>query len=186
MTPLWAIVVRVSSACSNARFTHRSRTVLFHDGSCWPVMYLTAALPFGCRAVEVRRDRFVVRAPHGDRRVVAELVDRFAGLAHGLLADRAGVAPLQREVLPQQHAELVGGVVQLGTGDVAVHPQEVEAGLAGQLDVAAQLGGRRVAQRHPRRRQVGALHEHRLAVDGEDPVLQHHLAQAGAHACGCR
>ena len=34
-TPPWAIVGRVGSACSNARFTQRSSTDLFHDGSCW-------------------------------------------------------------------------------------------------------------------------------------------------------
>ncbi|CAB5005766.1 unannotated protein [freshwater metagenome] len=33
-TPLWAITERVSSAASNARFTHRSRIDLFHDGIC--------------------------------------------------------------------------------------------------------------------------------------------------------
>ena len=38
-TPLWAITVRVSSARSKERFTHRSSTALFHDGSCWPNMY---------------------------------------------------------------------------------------------------------------------------------------------------
>ncbi len=178
MTPLWAIVVRVSSACSNARFTHRSRTVLFHDGSCWPVMYLIAVLPRRCCRIEVRCDRFVVRAPHGDRRMMTELVDRFAGLTHGLLADGAGVAPLQREVLPQQHAELVCRVVQLGPRDVTVHSQQVEPCLARQLHIATHLGGGCVSESHPRRCQVGALHEHRLAVDREDPVLQHDFAQS--------
>ena len=115
---------------------------------------------------------------------MAELVDCFAGLTHGLLADRARVAPLQREVLPQQHAQFVGSVVQLRTRDVAVHSQQIEPGLASQLHVATHLGGRRVAQGHARRRKVCALHEHRLAVDGEDPVLQHDFAQAGAHCAG--
>ena len=59
----------------------------------------------------------------------------------------AAVAPLQREVLQQQHAELVGGLVQLGAGDVGVHPQRVEPGLDGELDVAAHLGRRGVGQR---------------------------------------
>ena len=116
--------------------------------------------------------------------MVAELIDGLTRLAHRLLANRAGVPPLQWEVLPQQHAQLIGGVVQLGTGDVPVHPQEVETGLAGQFDVAAQFGRRGVAQRHSGRRKIGALDEHRLAVDREDPILQHHLAQPGAHASG--
>ena len=51
--------------------------------------------------------------------MMAELVDGLACLAHRLLADRAGVSPLQREVLPQQHAELVGRVVQLGSARCA-------------------------------------------------------------------
>ena len=34
-TPLWATVGRVGSACSNARFSQRSSTDLFHVGSCW-------------------------------------------------------------------------------------------------------------------------------------------------------
>ena len=111
---------RVSSACSNARLTQRSSTVLFHDGSCWRgEAAQPPSRPSG--ALDLRRvgDGLVVRAPRDDRRVVPEQVHRLAGLAHGLPADRAGVAPLQREVLPQQHAELVGGVVQLGAGDVA-------------------------------------------------------------------
>ena len=98
-------------------------------------------------SIEVRRPTGSLWAHHtAIDGMVAEQVDRLAGLAHGLLADRAGVAPLQREVLPHQHAELVGGVVQLGAGDVAVHAQQVEAGLAGQLDVAAHLGRRRVGR----------------------------------------
>ena len=116
--------------------------------------------------------------------MVAELVDGLAGLAHGLFADRAGIPPLQREVLPQQHAQLVGGVVQLGTRDVPMHAEQVEPGLARQLHVAAELGRRRVAQRHSCRCEVGALDEHRLAVDREHPVLQHHLAKPGAHRAG--
>ena len=73
------------------------------------------------------RHRLVVPAPDGDGRVVAQELHRRGRLAHGLLADAPGVPPLQREVLPQEEAALVGGVVELGPGDVGVHPQEVEA-----------------------------------------------------------
>ena len=92
-------------------------------------------------------DRLVVRAPHRDAGVVAQQVDGLAGLAHGLLADGARVPPLQREVLPHQHAQLVGGVVQLGPGDVPVHADQVEPGFARELHVAAHLRRRGVGQR---------------------------------------
>ena len=145
-TPPWATVGRVGSACSNARFTQRSRTDLFHVGSCWATNRRSrAAAPVGLDLRGVG-DRLVVGAPLHDRRVVAERVDGLAGLAHGLPADLAGVAPLQREVLQQQHAELVGGAVQLVVGDVRLHAQHVEPGLDGQLDVAADLGRRGVGE----------------------------------------
>ena len=73
--------------------------------------------------IEVGRHRFVVGTPDRDRWMVAQLVNGLAGLANGLLANRTGVAPLQREVLPQQHAELVGRLVQLRAGDVTVHSE---------------------------------------------------------------
>ena len=72
--------------------------------------------------------------------MVAEGVDRLARLANGLLADLAGVAPLQREVLQQQDPQLVGGPVQLVPGDVGLHAQDVEAGLDGELHVAPDVG----------------------------------------------
>ena len=106
------------------------------------------------------------------------------GLADGLVADAAGVAPLQREVLPDEHAELVGGVVELGPADVRVQAHEVEAGVRGQDDVAAQLLGGGVAERPAGRAEVGALEEQPLAVDREHPVVQRHLAEAGAHRAG--
>ena len=31
------------------------------------------------------------------------------------------MSPLEREVLQEQHPDLVGGIVQLAVGDVAVH-----------------------------------------------------------------
>src|SRR4051812_28529465 len=133
-------------------------------------------------SVEVRGDRLVVRTPHSDRRVMAELVDGLPRLADGLLANRAGIAPLQREVLPQQHPEFVGSVVQLRSRDVSVDTQQIEAGFAGKLDVATKFGGCRITERHLRRCKVGPLDEQRLAVDGEHPVVQRHLSEAGAHA----
>ena len=44
-TPLWAMTARVSSAVSNARFTHRSRMVLFQVGTCSFTMCRTMPAP---------------------------------------------------------------------------------------------------------------------------------------------
>ncbi len=63
--------------------------------------------------------------------MVAEQVDGCRRLAHGLLADAAGVAPLEREVLPEQQAGLVGRVVELGPADVGVDAEQVEPGVLG-------------------------------------------------------
>ena len=57
-------------------------------------------------------------APERHRRVVPELVDDVAGVATGLRAHAAGVAPVEREVLPHEHALTVGFVVQLRTRHV--------------------------------------------------------------------
>ena len=119
---------------------------MFHVGSCWrdePAQPPAAAVGLDLRGIG---DRLVVGAPLHDRRVVAERVDGLAGLAHGLPADLPGVPPLQREVLEQQHAELVGRPVQLVVGDVGLDAQRVEAGLDGQLDVAADVGRRGVGE----------------------------------------
>ncbi len=116
--------------------------------------------------------------------MVAEQVDRLLGLAGRLLADRAGVPPLQREVLPDEHAELVGRLVQLGTRDVTVDAQQVETGVRGQRDVAAQVLRRRLGQRHACRSGVGALQEQPLTVDAERPTVHRHLTQSGAERSG--
>jgi hypothetical protein len=56
---------------------------------------------------------------------------RLASLLYGLTSDAAGVAPLQRKVLPHEHAELVGRLVELGAGDVGMNPQQIEAQVEG-------------------------------------------------------
>src|SRR6185295_11311059 len=67
------------------------------------------------------------------------------------------------------------------TRDVTVNSQEIEPGLAGQFHVSPQLRWRCVSQRHTCRREVGAFDEHRFTVDGEHPILQHHLAEARSY-----
>ncbi len=80
-TPEWAITGRVPSAFSSARFTDRSRTVLFQVGSSCATNALAAMRRSGLgvaphRGVVLDGHRLVVAAPDGDRRVVAEQVDR--------------------------------------------------------------------------------------------------------------
>ena len=130
----------------------------------------------------VEPEGLVVTAPDGDRRMMAEEVDELPRLAHRLLAHAARVTPLQRHVLPDEQAGLVGGVVELGPGDVGVDAQEVEPGRLRQLDVARQLRRRRLGQLHARRAVIGALEEEALAVDAQHPSLHPHLPQADPQA----
>ena len=82
------------------------------------------------------------------------------------LPHRSGVAPLQREVLPDEHADLVGGVVELRPGDVGRgRARRSRPASRGQHDVAAQLVGRGLGQGHAGGAEVGALQEEPLAVD---------------------
>ena len=133
-TPLWAITGRVPSLRSSARFTDRSSTDLFHVGSSWREQGAGPRPPRRCHRRRAPSTENGSSWPHhiDDRRVVGEQVDRLPRLAHGLLADAAGVATVQREVLPHEHPGPVGGVVQLGPADVGVDPDEVEAGVLGQ------------------------------------------------------
>jgi hypothetical protein len=79
-TPLCAMRrPRLVGDCSNARFTQRSRIVLFHVG---------AAAAREDRPVRVRRGRTTRRSTGG-----ARARRPWRGLRHGLLAHRAGVAP---------------------------------------------------------------------------------------------
>ena len=84
---------------------------------------------------DAESEGLVVRAPHRDRRMVPENVDRFFGLTNRLAPDLARVAPLQREVLPDENPQFVGGFVGLGPGHVSVHADEIEPGVLGQGDV---------------------------------------------------
>ena len=175
---------RVGSAFSNERFTHRSSTVLFHDGQ---LMGGDVPQPGGCGVAldpDRHRRRVVVRVPLHDRRVVAELVDRRAGLVDRLAAHRPGVSPLEREVLEQEDAEFVGGVVDRSRRDVAVDAERVEAGLDRELDVASHLGRRRVGQPGAGRQQVGALQEQPFTVDRARPVVPGDDPQPGAADSG--
>ena len=69
--------------------------------------------------------------------MVTEQIDGFARLRGGLLANAACVPPLEREILPEQHAELVGCLVELRARDVGVDAQEVEPGVLCELNIAS-------------------------------------------------
>ncbi len=112
--------------------------------------------------------------------MVSERVDEGPRLVDRLGADRSGVPPLQREVLQEQEAQFVGGVVGVAMGDVPVHAQGVEAEIDRRLDVVAGRGGLDAGEIAARRQQVGALEEDPLAVDRTDPVVPRHLTEAGA------
>ncbi len=102
--------------------TGRAR-VLFHVGSSWRGQR-TAGRRTGARSAIVAGSTSTASGslwPHHTAidgwwpsRSTASRAWRTA-----CLRTAAGVAPLQREVLPEQHAGLVGGVVQLGPADVA-------------------------------------------------------------------
>ncbi len=111
--------------------------------------------------------------------MVTQQVDCFGGLADGLLADAAGVAPLQRHVLPDQQTGRVGGLVELGARDVGVDAKEVEVGLDGELDVTREFGRGGLGQLHPGRAEVRPLEEHLLAVHRERPLPPFERAEPG-------
>ena len=116
-----------------------------------------------CRRVVA--ERCVVRAPHHDRRVVAEQLDHRARLARGLPAHAARVPALHREVLPEQEPGLVGRVVERRRRDVGVHAEEVEVRVDRAVDVGAEELVVGLAEQRARRRVARALQEHALAVD---------------------
>ena len=164
---------RVSSACSNARFTQRSSTVLFHDGSCWPATYLAADLPVGVgRGRGPTATRLVVRAPHrrstgggrAGRRPRAPGAPPACGscgrspTAAGSPATAACRARRRRRTAP----------------GAAMWPCTRRRGRARRRGPARRRArssaGVASPSAMPRRRQVGALDEHPLAVDREHPV----------------
>ena len=127
-------------------------------------------------------DGLVVPAPNDDRGMVAQKVDGLARHAHGLAPD-AGRIPLQRQVLPDEQPELVGGVVELGRLTWAcTRTRSSPASRA--RDVAPELLGGGRGQCQPGGVEVGALEEQPLAVDGQHPVAQRHLTEAGPHEAG--
>ena len=110
-TPEWAIVVRLGSLRSNARFTQRSSTDLFQVGSCCAATSRKRA-----RQLVAGDDRgvgrLVVSRPERDRRMVSELLDRHLSLRNCSVTSVARMDPLEREVLKDQQTEFVGAVVE--------------------------------------------------------------------------
>ena len=84
--------------------------------------------------------------------------------------------------MPQEHAEFVGGFVEGWRCNVAVHSQQIEASVAGELDVAAKcrwFGGCEIELSGGK---VRALEIDAFAVDRPHPILHRDLAHAGAHS----
>ena len=180
-TPLWATTGRVSSADSKARFTHRSSTLLFHDGSCWLRTCLAAEAPMAA----------LRSSSTGSGSLCAHQVMIDGWWPSRSTASRAWRTACLRIVRAYFHCSgkschtsmpsSSAASYSSGPADVAEHPDEVEPRLAGRLDVGADRRRRGLADGHPGGCQAGALHEHPLAVHREHPVLHGHLAQPGAH-----
>ena len=111
---------------------------------------------------------------------MAQQVDRFTGLAQGLGRHAAVHQTSDGQVLPDQHAQLVGRVVQLGPGDVSHRPHQIEAGVPGGPDVVGHLRGRGRAQQRAGGQQVGTLGEQPLAVDVQHPPAHRHRPEPDA------
>ena len=180
---------RVPSAFSRARFTERSSTVLFQVGSsCAAAALHGHAAQRPCGSPHIAGSFSMAIGSLWPHQIAIDgwwpsRSTAAGGLAHGLLADAAGVAPLQREVLPEQQPGVVGGVVELGPGDVGVDAQEVEAGVAARASTSrASSSGVASASAMRVGPVVGALEEQPLAVDAGDPGPHAHLAQPGAEA----
>ena len=96
------------------------------------------AVAAACDATGVTR----VQVHGAEAPVLDEHVDRGLRLSDGLGAHRSRVPPLQREVLQEQDARLVGRVVQRPAGDVAVHAKRVESEVDSRLQEALIRGAR--------------------------------------------
>ena len=78
--------------------------------------------------------------------------------------------PLQREVLQQEDACLVGRVVERPIGDVAVHPQRIEPEFHCSVEIPADHVARRVGRSERRWEQVRPFEEQPFSVDRADPA----------------
>ena len=183
-TPECATTGRDPSALTSARLIEASSTLRFHVGTCCSAaMRAAKATEPVPTATSARSSRPIGSSwPHHSAiegwwpsRSTSAPACRDAWRA-----DAAGVGAVQRHVLPHEQARLVGRVVQLRPGDVRVDAHQVEAGLHGEVDVAPQLGGRGLAERHAGRAEVGALEEQPLAVHRRHPAPHADRPQAGA------
>ena len=105
--------------------------------------------------------------------MAAQEVDCRRDLTYGL-APHTAVPAVERHVLPQEHTEFVGRLVQLWAGDVGVHPKQVEPRLRRQLYIPGHIVGRGVRKVPSSRAQVGAFQENPFPVDRPDEVLGAH------------
>ena len=106
---------------------------------------------------------------------MTECINGCFGLTDCLPAHRPGMAPLEWEVLEDQHAEFVRCPVHLAVRDVAVHAHRVETEFDGQRDVSSDSGVVGIGQPGAGRQHVGAFQEELLTVDRADPFVPRHL-----------
>ena len=180
---------RVPSALSKARFTERSRIVLFHVGSSWPTSELRAA---NGRRIDGRRGS--TSSASGSLCPHHTAIDGW--WPSRSTASRPWRTACLRMLRAYPHCNgkschseqpgLVGGVVELGPADVGVDAHEVEAGVVGERDVARDLVRRRLGRAPCGSGPGSPLEEQPLAVDRTDPVAHRHLAEPDAHAPGGR
>ncbi len=121
-----------------------------------------------------------MRAPQEHARPVSQEVDHRACLASGLLPHAPRVAALHREVLPEEQARLVSGVIQGVGRNVRMDAQEIEVRFDRAVDVPAHDGVVDVAGERARRSVARAFEEQPFTVHEELPVATPHLAKRRA------
>ena len=112
---------------------------------------------------------------------MAEEIDHLSGLPLGLGSHAARHHAPDRHLLPEQHAQLIGGVVHGRVGDMGHETDEVEAGIVGGLDISGDLERSCIAGSRGGRQHHDALGEQTHPIDRQFPVAHLDRAEGGAH-----
>ena len=183
-TPEWATTGLEPSLVESVSVTLRSSTVRFQEGSSWARTRRRRARRTD-RVSPLRHDpgspaqgswwahHTATEGWWASWSTAARAIRRAWDLADAL--DR----PLQRQVLPDEHPEPVGGVVELGAGEVPVDPQQIEPRPRRRFHVGRHLLGGGLGGQGPGGADRDPLQEEGLVVDPQHEVAHPHLAQAG-------